>query len=118
MASKGEPLGKVTVLFPSAGRTTYIPEFHEIHVQTGVPFSDEGAVYHVYGHHTLTTLAESATPDFENGICDQPGNPGHCLFAPENGFASWTEGWPDFFAAMMHDRFNAQDGYGPTPFSF
>lgn len=117
MATQGESLSKVTVLHPAAD-TFYSPAFipgttPSISVEAGLPFSEEGDIFHEYGHHILTTLAESPSPDYNNGICDTP-TPGHCLGSPEKGVISWTEGWPDFLGNFLHDKFAAADSYGPT----
>ncbi len=117
MATVNESMSKVTVNWPGEG-TFYQGVFDAITLDANRPFSDEGAIYHEYGHHILSTKAESPSPDYDNGVCDQPGDPSHCLFSPENGRISWTEGWPNFFAAMLHDRHNAEDGYGPTMMEF
>jgi len=116
MATLDESMSKVTVHFPGQG-TFYQPAFDSITLTSDVPFGEEGAIYHEYGHHILSTKAESPSPDYDNGICDDP-DPGHCLFQPENGRISWTEGWPNFFGAFLHARHNAEDGYGPTMMQF
>jgi hypothetical protein len=117
MATVNESMSKVTVHWPGQG-TFYQGAFAAITLESDMPFGEEGAVFHEYGHHVLTTKAESPSPDYDNGVCDEPGNPGHCLFSPENGRVSWTEGWPNFFAAVLHERHNTEDGYGPTMMSF
>jgi hypothetical protein len=116
MATLNEPMAKVTVRWPGNG-TFYQNAFDSITLETDRPFGDEGVVFHEYGHHILSTKAESPSPNYDNGICDTP-DPGHCLFSPENGIVSWTEGWPNFFAAFVHDQFNGFDGYGQTMMEF
>lgn len=116
MTTQGENMSKVTVLWPGDA-TFYQGAFDSITVERPFPFSEEGAIYHEYGHHVLDTKAESPSPDYNNGICDDP-TPGHCLFSPEKGVISWTEGFADFFGAVLHDMHNAEDGYGPTIMSF
>lgn len=71
----------------------------------------ENVVSHEYGHHVLSKLAESPSPDYNNGICDG-GSPGHCLWAPEKGVISWTEGWPDFFSDVIVTVYNHDNRYG------
>ena len=117
MATVNESMSKVTVNWPGEG-TFYSPIFDSITLESAMPFGEEGAIFHEYGHHVLSTKAESPSPDYDNGVCDQPGNPGHCLFEPELGRISWTEGWPNFFANVLHSRHNAEDGYGQTMMQF
>jgi hypothetical protein len=117
MSTVNESMSKVTVLWPGNG-TFYTPVFNNITLDADRPFDGEGDIYHEYGHHILSTKAESPAPDYDNGVCDEPGNPGHCIFQPEKGVISWTEGWPNFFGAFMHARHNGEDGYGVTRYEF
>lgn len=117
MTTLNENMAKVTVLWPGEG-TFYTPVLNTITIEPERPFDGEGDIYHEYGHHILITKAESPIPDYDNGVCDEPGNPGHCIFQPEKGVISWTEGWPDFFGAFMHARHNVEDGYGVTRYQF
>jgi hypothetical protein len=116
MAAQGETMGKVTVNWPATVVVSfYNPFFQSITLDSDVPFAQEMTVFHEYGHHVLSTKAESPAPDYDNGICDDP-QPGHCLSRPEKGVISWTEGFPNFLAAFLHDRHNAADGYGAPRF--
>lgn len=117
MSTVNENMSKVTVLWPGNG-TFYTPVFNNITLDADRPFDGEGDIYHEYGHHILVTKAESPIPDYDNGVCDQPDKPGHCIFQPEKGVISWTEGWPNFFGAFMHARHTAEDGYGVTRYEF
>ena len=116
MATIGESMSKVTVNFPGQG-TFYAPVFASISVASDRPFGEESSVFHEYGHHVLVTKAESPSPDYANGNCDEP-DPGHCIFQPELGRISWTEGWPNYFGAVLHERHNVEDGYGSTTRQF
>ena len=112
MVDQGETMSKVTVLFPATG-VFYTPVFASISVVTGTAFGEVADLFHEYGHHVLVTKAESPSPDYNNGNCDTP-TPGHCINQPENGVISWTEGWPNFFGAVLHSTFQTADGYAPT----
>lgn len=115
MSQQGENLSKVTVLWPSASSSPvsfYTPILANLTLKATEPFGDEGTVFHEYGHHILSTVAESPSPDYSNGNCDSPGHPGHCLDQPEKGAIAWTEGWPDFFGAFLYSRHETVDGYG------
>lgn len=116
MTTLNENMSKVTVLWPGDA-TFYQGAFDTITLERNRPFEDEAAIFHEYGHHILSTRAESPNPDYDNGICDDP-TPGHCIFSPEKGRISWTEGWPDFLGAFLHARHNAEDGYGATGYQF
>lgn len=111
-------LPKITVNWPSgSGSSFYRAVLNQIYLRSNSAFGDEGVLYHEYGHHILSTQAESPSPDYDNGQCDTP-DPGHCLYQPEKGAIAWTEGWPNFFAMYMHNANNDTDGYGPTMMSF
>ncbi len=116
MANINESMETVSVSWPADG-TFYNPFFKSISLQSTVPFNEEGDIFHEYGHHVLHTRAESPAPDYDNDTCDVPVN-SHCIFSPEKGVISWTEGWPDYFAAVLHASFNAADGYGQTRYNF
>ena len=109
MAEQGEGMSKVTVLFP-AQATFYTPVLANLSIAEDRAFGEVASVFHEYAHHVLVTKAESPSPDYENGHCDDP-NPGHCIGEPEKGVISWTEGFPNFFAAMLHRQFRTADGY-------
>jgi hypothetical protein len=117
MRDLGESMSKVTVNFP-APKTNYTMFMAAIAVTSGDGFGSEASVFHEYGHHVLFTKAESPAPDYD---FDGDGNEietgcssSHCFMLPERGVVSWTEGWPDFFGAVVHRTFNTQDGYGTT----
>jgi hypothetical protein len=112
MADQGETMSKVTVLFPATA-VFYVPVLASISVQQGNAFGEVADLFHEYGHHVLSTKAESPAPDYSNGNCDTP-TPGHCINQPENGLISWTEGWPNFFGAVLHTAFQITDGYPNT----
>ncbi len=114
MASQGETMPKVNVLLDTPSGSRYSGFFSDLFLSPGIPFDNEFTVYHEYGHHILVKLAESPAPDYDNGICDDP-SPGHCIFGPENGDIAWTEGWPNFFGVVLHERHNEADGYGVSP---
>jgi hypothetical protein len=55
----------------------------------------------------------ASTPyNYCNGICDSATDCGHCLWAPENGYIHWSEGWPDFFADVQAQYWGRDDLYG------
>ena len=110
MRSAGETLPQVNVRLNATG-SFYIDVFSDLHLEPNAGFDMEFAVFHEYGHHVLTKASESPAPDYDNGICDF-GSPGHCIFAPENGVVSWTEGWPNFFALVLTSLHDATDGIG------
>jgi hypothetical protein len=65
---------------------------------------NEPIAYDLFGHHLLAHYGEVPPEDFNNGQCDQDtgaGLVGHCLWLPEQGSISWTEGFPDFFAQAV-----------------
>jgi hypothetical protein len=112
MKSKGENMDKVTALWPMEIRVSnYSSFFREIRVDSGAEFN-AATIFHEYGHHVLSTKAESPSPDYDNGICDPGGDPGHCIDRPEKGVVSWTEGWPTFLAAALFAQHQAEDGFG------
>ncbi len=114
MNSSGENMDKVTALWPMDLRVSnYSPFFREIRVDSGDEFNPI-TIFHEYGHHVLSTKAESPAPDYDNGICDPDGDPGHCVNRPERGVISWTEGWPTFLAVAVFAQHQAEDGYDGT----
>ncbi|MBI4906221.1 MAG: hypothetical protein HY820_21480 [Acidobacteria bacterium] len=120
MAAAGESMSKVTVLWPSTSDSPvafYTPILATLNIKQNEPMTRQFTIFHEYGHHILGTKAESPAPDYDNGECDQPGHPGHCLDRPEKGTIAWTEGFPDFLGALLRDRFAAADGYAASPFN-
>ena len=106
-------MDKITALWPmSISVSNYSRFFKEIRVDSGDAFNPT-TIFHEYGHHVLTTKAESPSPDYNNGICDPDpdnGDFGHCSFRPEKGVVSWTEGWPTFLAVTIFAQHVAEDG--------
>ena len=112
MANHGDQLPKVLIEWPAAS-SAYIlavwPTVARFYIEDfdnagrPVPFV-EGVPFHEYGHHIMAYLYSVAhpIPNYNNGICGA----GHCAWGPELGVVSWTEGWPDFFAATAIDVFN------------
>ncbi|MBI4910612.1 MAG: hypothetical protein HY820_43770 [Acidobacteria bacterium] len=108
LAARNENLPKVEVRWP-ATETSYAaglaPLTPIIRVEPARQW-DEFAVLHEYGHHLLYNRAESPAPDYNNGNCD----PGHCIWWPELGSISWTEGFPNFFGAYLITLFDHDPG--------
>ncbi len=101
---------KVTVCYPThKDHNQYVSGFREIHMSEESPFDHEAGTFHEYGHHFLHTESESPPADYSEG---GPWHPDH--WAPELGFISWTEGFPDFFAALVWDRHRTEDKLGGT----
>jgi hypothetical protein len=72
----------------------------------------EPSMYHEYGHFLMDTYATLPSFNYCNGICDaSTSSCGHCLWAPENGYIPWMEGWPDFFADVQCRFWNRNDIY-------
>ncbi|MBS1825094.1 MAG: hypothetical protein JST93_07215 [Acidobacteria bacterium] len=119
MATAGESMTKVTVLWPSTSDkpvSFYTKSDASLHIKESEPFKSQWTIFHEYGHHVLFTKAESPAPDYDNGICDTPGHPGHCVDLPEKGVVAWTEGFPDFLGSFLHGQFAAIDGFPKPPF--
>nr|MBC8412625.1 hypothetical protein [bacterium] len=76
-----------------------------IHIDNGATWRED-TFMHEYGHHILNELAESPSPDYDNGICDFGGDEGHCRWAPESTEIAWTEGWPHFYSAVTTRYFS------------
>jgi hypothetical protein len=117
MQAYEQPLPKVAALWPSTG-TFYVGVVNTISLDTNVPFAEEGDVIHEFGHHVLFSRAESPIPNYSNGICDSGPVAGHCIYSPEEGVVSWTEGWPNFFAAVVHNQYNGSEQWGTTRYVF
>jgi hypothetical protein len=66
----------------------------------------------------MFSRAESPIPNYSNGICDSGPVAGHCIYSPEEGVVSWTEGWPNFFAAVVHNQYNGSEQWGTTRYVF
>lgn len=113
MRAAGEKLPQVNVRLNATG-SFYIDAFSDLHLEPNAGFDMEFAVFHEYGHHVLTKASESPAPDYDNGLCDFNG-PGHCIFVPEKGVVSWTEGWPNFFALVLTSLHDAEDRIGENP---
>ena len=125
MAARGEVMSKVTVNFPITGWPHYNSFFHSLNIPVTFDsnpddetpardpiFRDVGTVFHEYAHHILHTKAESPAPDYsrEHEGCDAS----HCSDMPENLNVAWTEGFPNFYAFLIHTDFRASDGYPTT----
>jgi subtilase family serine protease len=122
MTDKGFQPPHVIVRWPSefCGTGCYVPaNILYPNATIRIPNADtwfEATLMHEYGHHVLYNFAESPIPDYNNGICDNgifsfPDAFGHCMWAPEKGSASWTEGWPDFFSRVLTTTYNHDDHY-------
>jgi hypothetical protein len=118
------PTPKVSVLWPHTlnGVPFYTPIVNQIRMVPGFQ-DDHWTFFHEYGHHVLYSHAESPTPDYNNETCDET-NPlrflplfgGHCFWSEEKGSIHWTEGFPNFFAAVVFDH--VFPGQGPLAVNY
>jgi hypothetical protein len=70
----------------------------------------ESTASHEYGHHWVENFALSPAPDYCNGICDPPGDCGHCWWCEENANVSFTEGFPDWMGDVIPGSFGSNYG--------
>jgi hypothetical protein len=107
LSNPGRDPGKVTVMWPSWEVTNvsfFRKVFNEIHLANADAW-DDGTIWHEYGHFILNTFSESPPPDYDNGICDEPDDPSHCLWREEKDKVHWTEGWPEYFEHVLHHHY-------------
>jgi hypothetical protein len=107
MVDVGVNLPKVHVIYPANTDHNHYTGWNEIKLVEEAPFDHEAGIFHEYAHHFLNKRAESPSPDYSEG---GPWHPDH--WAPELGVISWTEGFPDFFAALLYDRHRVEDRLG------
>lgn len=71
---------------------------------------------HEYGHHVLQHFGEQPAPDYNNGVCDDPGfftiDAGHCFWQPEKGSTHWIEGWASYFSEGVTTSLGKNDTIG------
>ncbi len=81
----------------------------QIHISTGEQWYEDTAV-HEYAHHWVEHFALSPAPFYCNGLCDNDGGCGHCLWCPETDNISFTEGFPDMLGDVVPRSFGATYG--------
>ncbi len=81
----------------------------EIYFSTGEQWN-ENVASHEHGHHWVQTFALSPAPAYCNGVCDDPGNCGHCIWCAETANVSFTEGFPDWMGDVIPGSFQASYG--------
>jgi hypothetical protein len=114
---------KVVVRWPETGSTNaHFSSPSTIFIPPGTTPGDpdyvnsqrwtEGTLCHEYGHHFLEDKGNKAEDrTYDNGICDQPGNPRHCDWCEETAGDAWNEGFSDWFGDVIPRSFT------PAPWS-
>ena len=103
----------VYVHWPDPTTTAYYSEVaDEIHVGASREWL-EGTHVHEFGHHLSRKFSVLDPSDYENGFCDTPTAPGHCLWCPENDGDAWQEGWANWFGDRLMRVWEGAYGYVP-----
>lgn len=87
----GWDVNRNDVQWPDDDGSFYDPDFEEIHYERGDEW-DDGTICHEWGHYWHDMHAHTMMFDYCNGVCDDPGDCGHCGWCPENLEVAWMEG--------------------------
>lgn len=68
-----------------------------MHISSGRSWRED-THSHEYGHHIQYHFIDLPTPDYCNGICDDPGRCSHCSWCEENPRDAWSEGFANWIA--------------------
>jgi hypothetical protein len=80
-----------------------------IHIGTDSQWNED-TLSHEFAHHWVETYALSPAPFYCNGLCDDSGGCGHCLWCPETDNISFTEGFPNLIGDVVPRSFEASYG--------
>jgi len=116
--NEGYDLDHVDVFWPHGTTGSFYLAPDGIYISSGDQWG-EGTFTHEYGHHWMEHRAQSPNVNYCNGVCDQPGDCGHCLWCPEIGATVVVEGWPDWFGDVVTNAYAATYGLAARfPYNF
>jgi len=107
---EGYNLPSVIAYWPESGTGAwYDPGSEDLHFGTDRGWREDSHA-HEYGHHFIYNYAVGQTPDYCNGICDNPPNCGHCLWCEETNHDAWNEGWPNWICHVQTSSYETEYG--------
>ena len=71
-------------------------------------------ICHEWGHYWHDMHAHEVDFDYCNGVCDDPGDCGHCGWCPENDKVAWMEGCAQILSRISTDYIAERALFTPT----
>ncbi len=114
-AHGGYTVSDATIKWPDDSKEVSFYRNGKLHIHSFDGFAKD-TILHELGHHWIENYSWQNEPDYCNDICDESdpcdtgGSGGHCLWCEEDALIAWSEGFPDWFARVIHDSFEADYG--------